>query len=133
MQMKGALGNCDAFDPNRTLIVAIEPEVEGFSMCALARATCLGILRTKSGRSEMNAETIVDKLNATIVAAMRDAPTTKRLVDVGIDPATSTPEKLRHHIAQVENSGISSRRPASRRNDATAPRKPSAVSEESQR
>jgi hypothetical protein len=35
----------------------------------------------------MNAETIVGKLSATIVAAMRDAPTTERLVDVGIDPS----------------------------------------------
>jgi hypothetical protein len=66
--------------------IAIEPDVEGF-MCALARATCLGILRTESDRSEMNAETIVDKLNATIVAVMRDAPTTRRLVVVGKDPS----------------------------------------------
>ena len=37
MRRKVAYGNCDAPDPNRTLsglqpIVAIEPEVEGFSM-----------------------------------------------------------------------------------------------------
>ncbi len=41
----------------------------------------------------------VDKLNQHVVAAVKDPTTHKRLVDAGIDPATSTPEELRAFIA----------------------------------
>lgn len=42
---------------------------------------------------------IVDKLNEHVVAAVKDPATNKRLIDAGIDPATSTPEELRKYIS----------------------------------
>lgn len=42
---------------------------------------------------------VVDKLNSHVVAAVKDPATNKRLVEAGIDPATSTPDELRKFIA----------------------------------
>ena len=42
---------------------------------------------------------IVDKLNGVIVGAIKDPPTHLRLVEAGIDPATSTPEELKAFIS----------------------------------
>jgi tripartite-type tricarboxylate transporter receptor subunit TctC len=42
---------------------------------------------------------IVDKLNQQVVAAVKDPATNKRLIEAGIDPATSTPEELRTFIS----------------------------------
>jgi tripartite-type tricarboxylate transporter receptor subunit TctC len=42
---------------------------------------------------------IVDKLNQHVVAAVKDPATNKRLIEAGIDPATSTPEELRTFIS----------------------------------
>lgn len=42
---------------------------------------------------------VVDRLNQHVVAAVKDPATHKRLVDAGIDPATSTPEELRAFIS----------------------------------
>ena len=42
---------------------------------------------------------IVDKLNATAVAALKDADLRKRLTDIGADPAPMSPEDLRAFIS----------------------------------
>ena len=42
---------------------------------------------------------IVEKLHMAVVAAIKDPTTNKRLVEAGIDPATSTPDQLRAFIA----------------------------------
>lgn len=127
-------GLCAGVQP----IVAIEPEVEGFSMCAadssdFSASDPLGDSSNESDRSEMNAETMVDELNATIVAAMRDAPAARGLVEVGKDQPYP---RRRICVATLRKSKIAGYPHGSRHHGGMTrppPEKPSAVSEESQR